>query len=183
MMGSSAGEGVDFSLMDDWLWLVFAGRRSGGTAVDDGDGPGGRVVGEGQVGSVPKAVQRNGTRLGGGSGAPRKAAGSGRKGGRVFDHWVGKRAAGRIGSLKDFRGGRAGVCPGLSALMGADIAYSPSNDGTEDLGVACTRFALPASPEVAASGHKDHGHDHSEDGRKSGGEQGPDYVDKTEPVD
>ena len=69
-------------------------------AVDNGDGPGGRVIAEGQVGSVPEGVQGNGGRLGIGSGAPRKVAGSGRSGGRVLDEGVGKRAAGSRGSLR-----------------------------------------------------------------------------------
>ena len=90
------------------------------------------------MGSVPEGVQRNGDGLGVGSGAPRKAAGSGRSGGQVLNDRVGKRAAGSRGSLRDLRGGRAGVCPGLSALMGADIVCDPSNDKMEDLGVART---------------------------------------------
>ena len=93
----SAGEGLDAGLVDGGvLQDELEGRRSGRAVVDKGDGLGCGVEGDRQVGGTTgRGRGRSGWPVGVCGGAYRKAAGSGRRGGRVSDDgegWSGGRS-------------------------------------------------------------------------------------------
>ena len=68
----------------------FDGRRRGRAVVDEGDGLSGVVEGERQLGGMTGTGRGGSGRPGGlGGGASRKAAGSGRRAGRVSDDGAG----------------------------------------------------------------------------------------------